>query len=76
MAQRNRFDSRERSLRRGLGRAQDSLDAKPLGSLGDRENSSDGPQASVERELTDNRVRTERLGFDLAGGGEDRQGDG
>ena len=48
MAQRNRFDSCERSLRRGLGRAQDSLEPKPFGSFGDRENSSDGP-AGVHR---------------------------
>jgi hypothetical protein len=59
--ERHRFDTRERRLRRGLGRAQQPLETGLSRPLRSGQHSTDRPQPSVKRELPDCRVALETL---------------
>ena len=72
---RNRLDPAELSLAGRLGRAEDPLQTRAAGALGDRECAADGPDAPVERELTDGCVLGEALGWHLQRGRQHRERD-
>ena len=55
MPNRHRCDTRERGLASGIRRAQETLDAQPARSLGDREHAADPAEPAVECELADRR---------------------
>ena len=60
---------------RGLGRAEDALEAHAPRALGDREDAADAAQPPVERELADRRVPVELVVRHLARRGEDGERD-
>ena len=76
MPNRHRCDTRERGLPRGIRRAEETLDAEPARSLGDREHAADPAQPAVERELADRRRALERASRQLLRRGEQRERDG
>ena len=72
---RDGLDPGEGGLGRRLRRTQDPRQPRATGALGDGEDSADGTDAAVEGELADDRVRRERVEWELSGCRQDREGD-
>jgi hypothetical protein len=71
----DRLDSRQRSLRRGAGGADDPGQLRTPGTLGDGEDPGDRTDSPVECELTMDRVADPARRANLSGRGEDRERD-
>ena len=72
---RDRLDPGERDLDARLRWTDDALETRPTRTFGGDESTGHGPQATIERELADRGVPGERLGRQLARGGQNRQSD-
>ena len=75
MTNRHGLDAREGDLGARFGGTDEALDAGASGAFGSRKCARDGPEPTVERELSDRSVALEAVGRDLARGRKDSKRD-